>query len=446
MFDILPKTNLRITALDVNVSPAGHATIVTVYYRQGSSFGYEGSSSGWTLLGTQTVIAAGQDLPTHVDLSSNNVEFLQGQTNGLYVYVNYSSGSVMRYTNGSNTYQDACIRLITNCGKGDPPFTGGTFFPRIWNGAIYYEMSLGNGLVVSQVEGLASQGSVGGPFSPPSKVYTLTNAGGSNLIWAATWMQSWVTVGPVGGTLAAGTTTNVTVSINSVANSLPLGSYNDVVAFTNLTTGVGTTNRTVTLTVNTPGVLAVTPATGLTSTGSQGGPFTPSSQNYTMSNTGGSTISWSATNTTMWVTLSATNGLLAAGSNTMVTVSINANANALPLGSYSDNVAFVNLSTGIGSTNRNVNLNVNPFGALDHFVWNPISSPQHRDTPLAVTVIAQDAGSNTVTSFTGPVAVSGLAGSGSISTNTMLGNITHSNSANYGTFTLGYSFTPSNLD
>jgi hypothetical protein len=138
MFDIVPKASLGINALDVNVGPAGLATTITVYYRLGTSLGYEGSSGGWIFLASGTTIAAGDNARTHVDLSGNGVQFMQGQTYGFYVYANYSGGVTMYYTDGSNTYENADLKLVTNCGKGDPPFTGGTFSPRIWNGAIYY--------------------------------------------------------------------------------------------------------------------------------------------------------------------------------------------------------------------------------------------------------------------------------------------------------------------
>ncbi len=63
----------------------------------------------------------------------------------------------------------------------------------------------------------------------------------------------------------------------------------------------GSTNPT-SLTMNGPksvtanfvaiGSLSVTPSTGLTSSGTQGGPFSPSSQTYTLQNTGGTSINW----------------------------------------------------------------------------------------------------------------------------------------------------------
>ena len=43
----------------------------------------------------------------------------------------------------------------------------------------------------------------------------------------------------------------------------------------------------------------------LTSTGSMGGPFSPANQTYTVSNTGGSNLNWTASNTATWLTLSA---------------------------------------------------------------------------------------------------------------------------------------------
>ena len=55
--------------------------------------------------------------------------------------------------------------------------------------------------------------------------------------------------------------------INNLANSLAAGTYNDTLTFTNTTNGTGNTTRPVALTVSTAGVLAVTPAGGLTSTG-----------------------------------------------------------------------------------------------------------------------------------------------------------------------------------
>jgi uncharacterized repeat protein (TIGR02543 family) len=60
-----------------------------------------------------------------------------------------------------------------------------------------------------------------------------------------------------------------------------------------------------------------------------------------------------------WLTVSATNGSLAPGASTTVTVSINDNAKNLNVGNYSDTLAFTNTTNHNGDTGRPVSLNVN---------------------------------------------------------------------------------------
>jgi len=120
------------------------------------------------------------------------------------------------------------------------------------------------------------------------------------------------------------------------------------------------------------GQLSVTPAAKFSSGGTVGGPFNPLSQSYTLANSGSATLSWTATNSANWLTLSATSGTLAPGSNTVVTASLNANANSLAAGTYSDSVSFFNTNTATGNTPRSATLTVNnpapPFtGFFDDF-------------------------------------------------------------------------------
>lgn len=123
----------------------------------------------------------------------------------------------------------------------------------VFQNAYVYKLSAGGSppaLTVSPAGGLSTSGPVGGPFSPSSTTYTLSNPGTASLDWTAGAVRSWVTVSLTNGTLAAGTNATVAVSINSGADSLAYGTYTDTVTFTNATNGNGDTTRPIDLTVS----------------------------------------------------------------------------------------------------------------------------------------------------------------------------------------------------
>jgi DNA/RNA endonuclease G (NUC1)/PKD repeat protein len=211
--------------------------------------------------------------------------------------------------------------------------------------------------IVTPSDVFASVGNQGGPFSPSSEVYTLTNTDTKPLNWAVGKNAPWLDLSATSGTLAAGASTDITASVNSAANSLAGGAYSATVMFSDLATGAWVT-RSVGLTALLPGYLTVGPGTGFSSTGAAGGPFNPSNQVYTLSNTGSATLNWAASKSASWFDLSQSSGSLAGGSSTVVTVSITSDANSLPLGSYSDTVGITNTTTGAGNTTRPVTLTV----------------------------------------------------------------------------------------
>lgn len=140
-FDITPTVDLEITAMDINADFAPNPATVTVYYKTGTSVGYETDPNAWSTLAVGNGTIAGIDNPTFIDLSGNGMIFKAGQLYGMYVHLDYVAGvSRLGYTNGGpNTYSNSDLSLTTYNGKGDPVFTGSTFPGRIWNGTVYYD-------------------------------------------------------------------------------------------------------------------------------------------------------------------------------------------------------------------------------------------------------------------------------------------------------------------
>jgi hypothetical protein len=108
------------------------------------------------------------------------------------------------------------------------------------------------GLGVQPFTSLVSEGPNGGPFTPPSITYTLINYEVEPIDWEVTTDCLWVECSETGGQLPPGGETQVTVSINSVADGLANGLYEDVVTFTNLSGSGGDTFRAVILEVGVP--------------------------------------------------------------------------------------------------------------------------------------------------------------------------------------------------
>ena len=104
--------------------------------------------------------------------------------------------------------------------------------------------------------------------------------------------------------------------------------------------------------------MLVSPGAGLVSEGDQGGPFTPSSLDYTIENAGESGFNFSVSDDASWVSVAGGSGYLSPGGTATVTVSLNAGANALAMGLHTATVSFLNTSSGDGDTTRPVSLQV----------------------------------------------------------------------------------------
>jgi hypothetical protein len=202
-------------------------------------------------------------------------------------------------------------------------------------------------------------GTSGGPFAPDTFIYTLTNSGGSALNWSVSQTTTWLDLSATGGSLEAGASTHLTVTLNDDANHLAAGNYSGTVSFGNVTTGNGNVLRRVYLTVlPRPGELAVVPETDFAPVGLLGGPVTPETTVYTLTNTGESRLEWAALKSANWLLLSASAGELDAGESTSLMVSLD--VTGLEAGSYTDTLDFINLTTGDDPISRSVMLTIHP--------------------------------------------------------------------------------------
>lgn len=214
-----------------------------------------------------------------------------------------------------------------------------------------------------------SSGTAGGPFSPSGFDYTLENTGELTLNWTASVNVNWVTLSVTSGALEEGADATVTASLNANANGLGAGAHTATLTFRNADDGSQDLTRTIRLSAADPAdpaELAVTPATGFTSSGPEGGVFLPETASYIVKNTGDETMSWSVSSSQNWVTAAPASGSLDANESTTVVVSLdNVNARALSANTYGATISFSNNTNGDGNTSRSVNLTVTPPGASE---------------------------------------------------------------------------------
>jgi hypothetical protein len=103
--------------------------------------------------------------------------------------------------------------------------------------------------------------------------------------------------------------------------------------------------------------LEVAPATNISSSGQQGGPFSPSSFNYTVATTSG-TRGYSISGVPSWLTASSTSGTVNT-TGTTVTFTVNASANSLPPTTYSTTITFTDTTSNTTALTISATLTVN---------------------------------------------------------------------------------------
>src|SRR5882672_5592079 len=167
-----------------------------------------------------------------------------------------------------------------------------------------------------------------GGANPANQTVSISNTGGGTLSWSASDNAAWLSLSPASGT------GNATVTLTAATGTLTAGSYSGLVTLS--ATGATPVTVPVAFTVAAapvPPAIGASP-TSLSFAATQGG-ANPANQTVSISNTGGGTLSWSASDNAAWLTLSPASGT---GNGT---VTLTAATGTLTTGSYS---ALVTLS------------------------------------------------------------------------------------------------------
>lgn len=92
------------------------------------------------------------------------------------------------------------------------------------------------------------------------------------------------------------------------------------------------------------GALDISPAEDFLISGPEGGPFEPVQQVYELTNTGETSIYWGLGENADWIDCTPEWGLLPQNASVEVTVSVNASADSLPAGQYSEDITFTDIN------------------------------------------------------------------------------------------------------
>jgi hypothetical protein len=180
---------------------------------------------------------------------------------------------------------------------------------------------------------LGFAGTVGGA-NPSAQTIAVSNVGSGSLSWTASDNAAWLTLSPVSGTNSGSVSANVNLT------GLAAGAYNAIVTVTASGVPAKALPVTLTITATTAGATIGFSPTSLTFTGAVGG-TNPSAKPISISNTGGGTLSWTASDNAAWLGLSPVSGT----NSGVVTASVN--MTGLAAGTYNGTITI----TGSGSTN-----------------------------------------------------------------------------------------------
>lgn len=283
---------------------------------------------------------------TLTNLSAETLNWALGNTS-VWLNVSSSGGAVAPEASTSVTFSLGAVAASLAPGT----YSNTVFLTNLADGTVFsrrFSLTLAEPLVLSPAGGFVSTGYVGGPFSITNESFTLSNLSAQAVSWALANTSAWVQASADAGTLPAGASGSLSFALTSTATNLVAGAYTNVVWLTNLVDDTVFRLQFALQIQPLPEPLQISPATGFSSVGTVGGPFSVTSQTFGLTNIGHASLNWSLSNTSAWLSVSAASGSLAPGVGTTLTVSLNSLANSLPLGGYNGTLWFTNLADLVG--------------------------------------------------------------------------------------------------
>lgn len=166
-----------------------------------------------------------------------------------------------------------------------------------------------------------------GGANPATQTLSISNSGGGTLSWTASENASWLRLSPASGT------GNGAVTLTVTTGSLTDDTYSGTITMN--AAGAPSVSVPVTFTVATapvPPAIGASP-TSLSFVAIQGG-ASPATQTLNISNTGGGTLSWTASDDAPWIRLSQASGT----DNGAVTVRVV--AGTMAVGTYNESITL----------------------------------------------------------------------------------------------------------
>jgi lysophospholipase L1-like esterase len=134
MFDVIGIEDVIIDSFDVKIASLGTQE-VEIFYKTGSYSGFELDPTAWVFLGIDTVNVQSITDFTSVDLG--NLPVNSGDTVGVYIQMANASSN-LSYQSVSSPMVRANNELVIVTGSGVSYNQTNSYYPRDWNGKVYY--------------------------------------------------------------------------------------------------------------------------------------------------------------------------------------------------------------------------------------------------------------------------------------------------------------------